>query len=336
MGEEQVRDSAVPTCPHSSPSPSQGTVVPDFRALDFQRLWRGRSRVTEVEHTILRDALRTSSGLRVLEIGPGGGHLSLVVQERAREYVAADVTPEFLIGVPVRDGVTSLRIAANVYHLSFVECAFSAVVLIRVYGFLEGPVAALAEVARVLAPRGVAVVSYNPRPSVATLADDLKTAFTRQPGERMRSMAFSRETVVPVRPSAFPAWSRTRRSFRETARDAGLEWIRELPTGLEEYRGLRRLPSTFFVNLARAYPTMGGFPSRFAVLVRRASSTSSLPSWAAILACPACKVPFGRRTGSFPERIACTNCGRTWINAGGVLDARWDGSDVRGADHPYR
>lgn len=325
-----MRDSRTGESPTSvgPPGACEGSTpaVPSFRTLDFQRLWAGRERVTEVERELLRTMLPRETRRRVLELGCGEGRLSLVAQEQTGEYVAADVTPEFLARVPIRDGVTALRVVANLYHLPFVEGAFSAVVLVRVYGFLEDPTAGLREIRRVLAPGGCAVVSHNPRPSVATLVDDLKVATRRRRGEAMRSMTFSRAPVVSVRPSEFPAWSSTRRRFEETVRAAGLFWKGEFPTGLEEYRGLRRLPPRLFVNLARTYRGLGGFPSRFAVVARPGAPTEALPLWGAILACPACRTQLPEPRGTPPVALlSCRACGRDWRLSDGVLDARFGG-----------
>jgi SAM-dependent methyltransferase len=298
--------------------------VPSFHTLDFQRLWSGRERVTEVESEILRTLLAEEPARRVLELGCGEGRLSLVAQERVGEYVAVDVTPQFLARVPVRDGVTARRIAANLYHLPFVDGAFSAAVLVRVYGFLEDPAAALAELRRVLAPGGRAIISYNPRPSVATVVDDLKVATHRRPGEAMHSMTFARAAVVRVRPSEFPAWSSTRRQFRDTVRVAGLEWRGELPSGLEEYRGFRTLPRRVFVRLAHAYRGVGGFPSQFAVVVRPRGPAKRFLPWSAIIACPACRAELSVPEGSATVVLSCGGCDRSWQITDGILDARWE------------
>jgi SAM-dependent methyltransferase len=306
--------------------------VPSFRTLDFERLWSGRERVTEVERAVVHELLGCGAGARTLEIGPGGGRLSLSIQEHAREYVAADVTPEFLLRVPWKDGVSSLRLAANVYHLPFVDGAFSAVVMVRVYGFLADPSLGLGEIARVLAPGGIAIVSYNPRPSVATLVDDLKTALGRRAGVRMQSMTFTRSPVVQVRPSEFPAWSSTRGHFRVTGTAVGMEAVHEFPTGLEEYRGLRWIPTRFFLRLAHAFPSVGGFPTRFAALLRSGSSGGTLPAWAEILACPACSTPFGASAVRSDNARSCSRCCRLWPSSNGILDLRWDGVDT---DDPH-
>jgi SAM-dependent methyltransferase len=299
--------------------------TPDFRSLDFDRLWRGRARVTQVERLIVRAFLATSGASRVLEIGAGVGRLSVTIQEMSREFVALDLTPEFLTRVPHAPEVAFRRVAANVYTLPFSDGSFSAAVMVRVFGFLSDPVRALREIRRVLSPGGALLVSYNPRPSIATLVDDIKVGLARRSGEPLSTMTFSRQPVVPVRPSNFPAWSMTRKEFRRTVSAAGMVWINEWPTGWEEYPGLRLLPARVFGSLSFALPSVGGFPTRFALL--RSPRTTFVPerSWSEILACPACGGPLPTVGPEGEEAVSCNGCHREWKWTSGILDARWDG-----------
>jgi ubiquinone/menaquinone biosynthesis C-methylase UbiE len=296
--------------------------VPDFRPLDFDRLWAGRDKVTAVERAILRESLASGRPSRILEVGAGVGRLSATLREGGREHAAVDVTPEFLARIPAGPPEASLRVAANVYHLPFAAASFPAAVMVRVFGFLSDPMAALREVRRVMLPGGWLVVSYNPRPSVATLVDDLKTGATRQTGGKMRSMTFTRAPSVPVQPSSFPAWSVTRREFRRLAHAAGFEWIEERPTGWEEYPVLRRLPIRCFVGFSHASARAGGAPTRFATL-RRPGVAPELPPWTTVLACPICGAPI-----AFPRSTSewrCPSGAHSGPVVDGVVDARWFG-----------
>ncbi len=306
-----------------SGSPAREPSAPDFRSLDFDRLWAGRDRVTEVERLVVREALATATPSRVLELGTGAGRLSPVIQEGAREYAALDITPEFLARVPVRNGTTSLRVAANVYHLPFADGTFPAVVMIRVLGFLEDPRAALEEIGRVMRPGALLVVWYNPHPSVASLIDDLKVGLSRGPNGRMSSMTFSGRPRVPVRPSSFPAWSLTRAEFHRTVAAAGLTWVIERPTGWEEYPLLRLLPAEFFQSLSHAAAGAGAFPTRFALLRRPGQPVGPPVEWDRTLACPACRSPLETPASQASLALPCAQCRRVWTWQDGVLDARW-------------
>lgn len=225
--------------------------------------------MTEVESAILRRTMAIGDLRSVVELGCGEGRLSLVLQEAAKRYCAFDATARFLRRVPLRSEARSSRVAGNVYRLPFRDRAFTFATLIRVHGFLGDPVGAFREIRRILVPGGLLVVSYEPHPSLGSLADDLKVALADRAGEPVRPRTFSRAPLVTVRPSALPTWSSSRRHFAEELASAGFSTVREYPTGLEDYRVMRWLPSAMFVRLSEVLPRAGGFPSRV-VVARRA------------------------------------------------------------------
>ncbi len=257
--------------PPASALPLPGTqVTPDFSRINFERLWAGRGRVTEVEGAILARALAREPAGRGLELGAGAGRLTPYLAQWSRDIVAADATLPLLRGSPalLNDGLS--RVGANVYHLPFDNEIFEVATLVRVFGFLTDPSAALREIHRVLRPGGVLVLSFEPHPSVGSFLDDLKVGLGRSRDGKFKSMTFSRESVVPVRPSAYPAWSHTRAHLRSLAEAAGFFLETEYPCGLEDFTGFRWLPTSVFLSLAHGFSRLGGFPTRFAVL-RKAS-----------------------------------------------------------------
>jgi SAM-dependent methyltransferase len=263
---------ASPTLPPpASVVPPPGTqVTPDFSEINFQRLWAGRGRVTEVEGGILVRALTPESPGRGLELGAGGGRLTPYFRQWSRDTVSADATLSLLRWSPAFQYGTPPRVGANVYRLPFRDETFAAATLVRVFGFLTDPGAALREIHRVLRPRGVLVLSFEPHPSLGSLLDDLKVSLGRsKDGGAFTPMTFSRETVVPVRPSAYPAWSHTRAHVRKLAEAAGFSLEAEYPCGLEDLAPLRRWPASVFQSLSRAFSRAGGFPSRFVLLRKR-------------------------------------------------------------------
>ena len=241
-------------------------VVPDFRSIDFTALWRGREKVTEVESDILKLAFSGLAMERVVELGTGSGRLSPIVATIAARCILVDVTLDFLKRSPLKNTPNVDSVGANLYHLPFKKGTFDGATMVRVYAFLREPSAALKEVHRILRTGGIFVLSYEPRPSLGSLIDDIKIALSRRQGEPHYTRTFTRAPVAEVHPSAYPAWAPTREHFAEVVRACGFDIIEEYPIGLEDLRPFRRLPAKLFVVLARTLARLGGFPSRFVVL----------------------------------------------------------------------
>jgi SAM-dependent methyltransferase len=240
--------------------------TPDFSQIDFARLWSGREKVTEVEGAIIALALARAPPGRALEVGSGAGRLTPYVARWSPDVVASDATLPLLEQRAASSSTGPPLVAANVYQLPFSDGVFAAVTLVRVFGFLTDPSAALREIHRVLCPGGVLILSHQPHPTVSSLLDDLKVAAVRPRGEPMKTMTFSRQQVAPVRPSSYPAWSHSRAHVLSLTRASGFYLEVEYPCGLEDFFGLRRLPTSVFLSLTRALAGLGGFPTRFLVL----------------------------------------------------------------------
>ena len=257
---------ATLTLPGPGVPPPRTRVTPDFSRINFDRLWSGREKVTAVEGAILSQVLAQELPGPALEIGSGSGRLVRYLTAWSRDLVVSDATLSFLCRQEAYDPSGPARVAANVYHLPFADEVFAAATLIRVFGFLTDPGAALREVHRVLRARGLLILSFEPHPTVGSLIDDLKMGLARPHAGTFRTMTFSREPTVPVRPTAYPAWSHTRAHLGRLAEAAGFALEREYPCGLEDLFVFRRLSVSFFLSLSQALTRMGGFPTRFVTL----------------------------------------------------------------------
>lgn len=300
--------------------------ISDYGRFDFAALWKGRERVSAVERAILRRTLAPHDRRRVIEIGTGFGRLLGTIRSVAEEVVATDFDLAALERLSEENGGRApLRVAANLYHLPFVTGSFTLGAMVRVYHHLADPAAALAEAGRVLRPGGRLLVSYNPRPSVGTVVDDLQRALRPSVRGGFRSATFGRG-VVALAPDPFPIYVGRRRDFARAAQAGGFEPESEVGAGFEEYSPARALRTAGLVRLGAALGRAPGFPTRFALLRRTGASDTPLPAAEDLLACPRCRSPrpeWGR--GAEP---VCRGCGFVGRRSGGVLDLRYlpDGS----------
>jgi ubiquinone/menaquinone biosynthesis C-methylase UbiE len=298
-------------------------VVSDYSGFDFQALWKGRDRVTEVERSLLSRSLEGLDPRRLLELGTGFGRLLGCLTAVGQEVVALDFNAEGLASA--RRGVAArppaLWVAANLYHLPFTDGAFTGASMIRVYHHLGDPGAALTEIHRVLRSGSRLIVSYTPKPSVGTLVNDVQRALQPRNEQPFRSATFSRAPSDEFTGEAFPVIVSTRARFADCARSAGFEVESDWGTGFEEYRLLRRFPSDFFARTTETFGSARGFPVRFARLRRRESSDPPLPEVDRILACPRCRTGLGLSTEG--ERIRCPTCAFEGNCRDGVVDLRY-------------
>lgn len=297
--------------------------VSDYSGFDFERLWRGREKVTEVERALVTDVLRTVDHRRLLEVGTGFGRLLGCLTATGGEVVALDFDATTLARVPMpaKDSRPVLRVAANLYYLPFVDGAFTAATMIRVFHHLDAPVAALSEIGRVLRGGSFLLVSYTPKPSVGTLVTDVQRALRPVDGAPFRSATFSRGQVASVSSEPFPVLVGSRDSFRGTIRAAGFGSEGERVAGLEEYRFLRSLPGRWFGRIAEVYGRAPGFPVRFALLRVLRAQNIPLPAADRILACPRCRTPFG--SIRVRDALVCPRCLYKGVVRDGVVDLRY-------------
>lgn len=296
--------------------------IVDYTGFDFAGLWSGREKVSEVERSIVSRALASGDRRRILEVGTGFGRLLGTVSRVGAEVVATDLDLASLrrpsVEESVRPGV--VRVAANLYHLPFVDGAFTGATMVRVHHHLLDPVSALAEMARVLRPGSSLVVSYQPTPSLGTLVNDVQRALRSSRTEPYRSVSFARPPVL-IPPKPFPIRIVGKKEFAREAGRAGFVLGKEVGAGFEEYSPLRRLPSRLFVRLGTTLGRAPGFPTRFVAMVREGHADKPLPEISGILACPRCGL--SRPRWSESEILECDRCAFVGTREEDVLDLRY-------------
>ncbi|MCI4367286.1 MAG: class I SAM-dependent methyltransferase, partial [Thermoplasmata archaeon] len=279
--------------------------------LDFERLWAGRQNTTGVERAVLARLLDGVDPRRFLEVGTGTGRLTPVLRARATEYVGLDLHEEFLTRIPIGTGpVHSMHVVGDAHRAPFVDGAFTAIVLVRVYNFLPDPRRFLDEMRRLLAPGGRLVIGYQPRPAIATAIDDVRLFLHGGKPANASTMSLTRAARVQIPGAPFPTWLPTRSSVRGALEGSGFRLEASLSTGLEDYSIGRRIPARWFVQIAELGDRTGSFPTQF-IQARRGTSDDSLPwpAWERILACPNCRTPSVRTNTEEDRNRRCSSCG---------------------------
>jgi len=121
---------------------------------------RDRGRLIEVEHVVrYRWAAQVAASRSVLDAGCGTGYGSAILAAAgASEVIGIDIAAEVVTRTADKDEAVSLR-AGDVRALDFEDGRFDLVVCFEVIEHLDDPMAALDELARVLAPDGLLLLS---------------------------------------------------------------------------------------------------------------------------------------------------------------------------------
>ena len=162
-----------------------------------------RQRVTIFERLLERGLL--AEGSRVLELGCGAGTYVRLLGKRGHVVVGLDYSfPSLARAAAADPGRLGRYVAASTYALPFPSGAFDAVTCVGVLQVLARPEAAIAEMARVLAARGIVLVeTLNAWSPVAALRR--LTAFSQGRPSRLRystagvvERAMAAQGIAPV------------------------------------------------------------------------------------------------------------------------------------------
>jgi 2-polyprenyl-3-methyl-5-hydroxy-6-metoxy-1,4-benzoquinol methylase len=121
---------------------------------------KARKTASVLEHFLGRDSL---SGLRLLDIGCSGGIVASELHERGATVIGADIDVPGLAKAQARYGDRVGFLCADAEQLPVATGTVDVVVLNHIYEHVVDPEALAAEVARVLAPRGVAYLGLGNR-----------------------------------------------------------------------------------------------------------------------------------------------------------------------------
>jgi ubiquinone/menaquinone biosynthesis C-methylase UbiE len=120
--------------------------------------------------------LSLPAGARVLELGPGAGRVAVELARRGHRIVCVDTAEAMLRNTETRARAQGVgdrveTVVADAHALPFPDGSFAAVVAVGVLPWLERPAAALAEIRRVLAPGGSAVLTSDNRARLNFILD---------------------------------------------------------------------------------------------------------------------------------------------------------------------
>jgi ubiquinone/menaquinone biosynthesis C-methylase UbiE len=169
----------------------------DARAAGYDTAYEGRNSQGHSLRIRMRTTLELleGSGGRVLDVGMGPGRLCAALADRGRTVSGVDASLEMVELARARLPQATDRLRqAHVERLPFTDGSFDAVAGTGIFEYVRDRPRALAEIARVLRPGGLAVISVpNPRNPYArayrwaTLGGRVARKALRRPvGERPR------------------------------------------------------------------------------------------------------------------------------------------------------
>ncbi|MES2786773.1 MAG: methyltransferase domain-containing protein [Pseudomonadota bacterium] len=163
---------------------------------------------------------------RSIEYGPGSGIYLPELASNFADVTAADIEPAYLAGIePLLAAHPTLRLQVDdLERSSFQDGSFDFVLCSEVLEHVPRPASALREIARILLPGGIAVVTTPQSRSAMELC--CKIAFL--PGIIQFVRWVYREPILPTGHISL----RSSRQFREMIRDSGMRVIEQSVFGL--------------------------------------------------------------------------------------------------------
>jgi ubiquinone/menaquinone biosynthesis C-methylase UbiE len=286
--------------------------VCNYEGSDYQTsFWEkgGRAYEDACEAIALKKLL-PAHGEHLLELGAGAGR-NTPRYTGYRQITLVDYSRTQLLQARARLGENPRYryVAADIYHLPFVNDAFDGATMIRTLHHMADAPKALNEIRRVLALDASFILEYaNKRNWKSMLRYLLKkqswSPFTLEP-EEFAALNFD------FHPTAVRNWLKI----------AGFKVEKTLTVSHFRVGFLKRtLPTSFLAGLDNALQWTGSFaqftPSVF--VSTRAIGGGQQIKADELFACPAC----GAGLKNTPPLITCPNCGHTYPLADGIYDFR--------------
>jgi ubiquinone/menaquinone biosynthesis C-methylase UbiE len=200
--------------------------------------------------------LHVAAGSRALDVGCGAGHVTVALARQGLEVQAADIVERMaeLTAQAVRNAGVEERVEigiADVHDLPFADRTFSLAIAVGVLPWSHSPARAIAELTRVLEPRGHLIVTWDNRARLNALLDPALTPMLRWPRRALHS------ALDPLlrRPPRIEVPQRMygRDSMHGVLAAHGLHVVRERAVGFGPFTLMKRgvLPSRVGVQVQR-------------------------------------------------------------------------------------
>jgi SAM-dependent methyltransferase len=174
------------------------------------------------------DDIGPPSGAAVLEVGSGAGLLSVQLAERGFEVTSTDASSEMveLTSRHVERRGLSVQVrVADVHQLSLPSAGFDLVVALGVLPWLHDPPRAVAEMARVLRPGGLLVLSADNRWRLGSLVSG------QNPLLKPLKVAYRALSPAPQQSQSVPSHLHSPSAVEGFVTSAGLSPVRRATLG---------------------------------------------------------------------------------------------------------
>ncbi len=277
--------------------------------------WKGQNR--EYEDQIERVAMQKllpPQGQRLIEIGAGFGRLADLYQGY-QQVILTDYARTQLEEAQNHLGQDDrfIYVVSDIYHMPFVDNLFDTLTMVRVMHHLADVPAALAELHRLLAPQGTAVIEYASKFHVKSI---LRWLLRRQSWSPFDPTPYE---FVEMNFNFHPVWMR--RQFEQT----GFQ-IKNIRT-LSHYRInllKRLLPTSWLVTMDRwAQPSGNWWQLTPSIFVQAQAQKPTNPTPPDFFRCPICHSSHLTRTptdSSPDELLICQGCQQGWSFKNGIYD----------------
>ena len=286
--------------------------VCDYEGSDYQqRFWDqgGRAYEDAVEGFALRRLL-PSGGSFMLELGAGAGRNTPRYQHFDR-VALVDYSRTQLLQARTRLGDASryLYVAADVYHLPFVDRLFDAATMIRTLHHMADPILALSQTQRVMQGEGIFILEFANKRNLKAI---LRYVLGKQAWN-----PFSREPVE-FAPLNFDFHPKAIHGYLEKC---GFNVEQQLTVSHFRAGFLKRLiPLNLLVDLDSLLQWTGRWlqlsPSVF--IRSRVKATGKPASGEFVFQCPACGTPLAEAASD----LQCDGCHVLWPYQDGIYDFR--------------